>query len=339
MAEKKEYYNKKTPEEYDAEREQLFSQIQSLAESFKQTPENIAELIAFSSKFYQYSINNQMLIYLQNKYALFTGSFLQFKQMGYSVNKGEKGMKILVPTIVTLLYVNDKWVQYSKATKQQQEQSKSGLIETKKLTKFKIGNVFDISQTNCPLEDYPKIFNMGYSSDQHAQIFEVLVAACNEHFDCEVRFDNYRSIGLRGQALTFENLITLNEKLQDTERVSTLSHEIGHFLMHHNGSAAEKFVSQIELEADVYSIILQTKLGVELTATRIEHMAESFKTFERITARLPEEDRPTFSDVFKNANEAFKTSFSFISECIDKQINAAAHKKELTPLLNNTRSR
>lgn len=338
MAVKKDYIQK-TPEEYETEKDELLSQIKTLAESFSHSPENIAEMIAFSSRFYQYSINNQMLIYLQNPYATFTGSYMQYKQMGYSVNKGEKGMKILVPTIVTLLNIADEWVQYSKATKEQQEQSKNGLIETKQLTKFKIGHVFDIAQTNCPVEDYPKIYNMGYSSEQHSQIFDGLVKACKEHFDCEVKLENYRSIGLRGQAYTYENVITLNEKLQDTEKVSTLSHEIGHYLMHHNGAAKGKHPSQIELEADIFSILLQTKLGVELTDTRKQHLAEQFKTFEKITANLPEKEKPSFTDVFKNANEAFKNSYSLISESIDKQLNTVAQKKELTPVLNISRSR
>ena len=56
---------------------------------------------------------------------------------------------------------------YSIPKRQRSNKSnQNGLIETKQITKFKIGHVFDIAQTNCPVEDYPKIYNMGYSSEQ-----------------------------------------------------------------------------------------------------------------------------------------------------------------------------
>lgn len=315
-------YQKKTPEQLEAEKTEMLDKIKNLGENFKNNPEDIAELVAFQSKFYQYSVNNQILIYMQNQNAAFVGSFMSFKDKGYSVNKGEKGLKIFVPVKVNLIKDNNEWVQFSKASKELQAKAKAGSVEVRQIIKFKLGNVFDIAQTNCPTEDYPKIFNMGYTSEQHAQIFNALVDVCNNQYKCNVDIQNFGSIALRGQAYTFKNTIELNEKLNDTEKVSTLSHEMGHFFMHHNNDFIGKSKSQIELEADIYSVMLQSHFGIELTQSRKMHLAEHYKAFMSSVNNLGEDVvKPTLEDALSNANEAYKASIEIIDNTVNKYVS------------------
>lgn len=58
-----------------------------------------------------------MLIYQQNPGAMFCNSYKAYQDMGYSVKRGEHGMKILVPTIKTYLNIDGSPVPLSKATK------------------------------------------------------------------------------------------------------------------------------------------------------------------------------------------------------------------------------
>ncbi len=62
------------------------------------SPEDIKEYLSFMSKFYNYSFKNSILIEEQFRGARAVGSFAFWKEKGYVVNKGEKGIKILVPT-------------------------------------------------------------------------------------------------------------------------------------------------------------------------------------------------------------------------------------------------
>ncbi len=315
-------YQKKTPEQLEAEKIEMLDKIKDIGENFKNNPEEIAELVAFQLKFYQYSVNNRILIYLQNENANFVGSFMSFKEKGYSVNKGEKGIKIFVPVKVNLINDNGEWIQLSKASKELQEKAKAGTIEVKPILKFKLGNVFDIAQTNCPAEDYPKFFSLGYSSEQHSKIFNALVEVCNKEFDCDVKIANFGSVNLRGQAYNHKSVIELNEKLNDTEKVSTMTHEMGHFFMHHNSDAKGKLLSQVELEADIYSVMLQSHFGIELTDTRKRHLAEHYKIFTSCVNNMAEDAvKPTLEDALNNANEAYKNSIDSIDKMVDKYIS------------------
>ena len=128
----------------------------------------MAELFAFGSKFYKYSPRNTMLILNQNRGAEFVASFQGWKNLGYSVKRGEHGLNILVPVDVTYLRNGtgkDDWVQLRNATPELKRQYELGNVESQKMRFYKVGTVFDIAQTNMPVEEYPKYFNMGISSE------------------------------------------------------------------------------------------------------------------------------------------------------------------------------
>lgn len=274
--------------------------INEISSNYITSPELIAEHLAFSSKFYKYSIRNQMLIENQNKGAQYVQSFAAWKEMGYSVNKGEHGMMLLVPVKVTFLEVPFKdltpsqleyhtthsngadyaYIQYRYATKTQQLQYKSGLIEAKQKLAYKIGTVFDISQTNYPKEDYPKLFNMGYSSKDHKTIAKGLIDYY-ESLGNKVVKKPLNSITLRGYYSPSSKEIVLNSLLEDTQLLSTLSHELGHFLHDHGNKNLDKSLSIKEFEADCISVILQSYYGFELTDSRKRHLAEHYREVER----------------------------------------------------------
>ena len=68
--------------------------IQELFES-----EKYAEYLRTMSRFHRYSVNNQMLIFLQRPDATLVAGFNKWHdQFGRSVLKGEKGIKIIAPT-------------------------------------------------------------------------------------------------------------------------------------------------------------------------------------------------------------------------------------------------
>lgn len=254
-------------------KENTNQKIIEIAKSWEEHPEMIAEAVAFSSKFYRYSLRNTLLIQEQNPYAVYVQSYKDWKKMGWSVKRGEHGMRIMVPMKSTVLKINGELVPLQHATKEDKERYKKGEIESITDTKWGWGNVFDISQTNYPEKDYPKLFSMGIPSFYCADAIKGLSDYAKDTLGCSVVIEDLKSISLRGDYRP--GMIRLNDRLEDTQRLDTLSHEIGHAVMDHTNKEMTR--AQKEFEADAFSIMLSDFLGVELTDGRKRHLAEHYK--------------------------------------------------------------
>lgn len=306
--------------------------IHEIGMSYRVNPEKIAELLEFGSRFYKYSINNVKLIYTQNRGATYVQPFEKWKEMGASVMKGQCGIKIRVPVMSTSLLLPDgQVVSLCDATKEQKELYKKGVLEGKQTLHYKIGNVFDISQTNFPKENYPQLYSMGYDSEQHAAIVDGLCKFCSER-DVQVSFEDISSIALRGYYNPTDNRIVVNELLNDTQRLSTLSHEIGHALEQHG--VRDISTAQEEFEADSISILLQSHFGIELTESRKEHLAGHYRKFmDEIRTANPEIDEDGLikkvDEALQESMEVFRNNIDQINQFVEGQVNK--DKSEVAP--------
>lgn len=303
--------------EYDFQKsedmkKELQDKVLLISESFKENPETIAEFLKFKTKFYNYSSRNTMLIFQQNPGAVFCNSFKAFKDLGYSVKKGEHGMKILVPTLKTYLNVNDEWIALSNATAKQKALYKQGKIQSQQKLFFKIGTVFDITQTNCPSEDYPKYLDIGYSSAQHAQLYDTLKKYCEQELECTVRENNLNSVALRGYYNYTTNEIAISGAFEDTTRLSILSHEMGHAIIHNSPESRQRPTVQKEFEADALSVMLHTYMGVEIAEVRERHLFESYQAMITDINYKPE----MLNQSLERANQAFIQ----VTESINKEL-------------------
>src|SRR5699024_5564164 len=87
----------KTTQEKKKEIEELTEQRNQEVKDFFKDPEKLKEYIEFSNNFYNYSVRNSILIQKQFTGAQAVGSFKFWKDKGFPVQKGEKGIKILAP--------------------------------------------------------------------------------------------------------------------------------------------------------------------------------------------------------------------------------------------------
>lgn len=275
-------YSQEEREEYRQRKQAEFEErLKTLTKDWTEKPENIVEYMRFQSRFYTYSARNTMLIFQQNPYASFVGSFKKFKDMGYAVNKGEHGMSIYVPTPVEYYRTKEDkgWHRLSEAPPEIKRQAQAGMIDTRKQIYFKVGTVFDIAQTNCPREDYPKLLGLGYDDTQHAELYKVVCAYCAEVAGIQVREENYGSVTLRGQYNSRTNEITINALMGDTQKLSTVLHEMAHGLMQHT-TDGEKSTAQREIEADMLSMLFLDQYGLEITDVRKSHFVDNFKAYQ-----------------------------------------------------------
>lgn len=277
-------YHKLDKKKYAAEQkeklDELHARITEIGEGFNLSPETLADYYSFAGRFYQYSPRNNMLIYDQNKHATFCGSYKYYQDQGYSVKAGEHGLKILVPVTTTLFKVSEnEWKKVSEATKEEKEKLKRKEFETRMVQNYKIGSVFDISQTTIPPEEYPKFYSVGYKSEQHATIFEGVKNYCENELNCPVKMANLHSIGLQGHYLPFENKIELNEILEDSKKLEIALHEMGHAIMH-SDVFKELPREQIEFEADSIGLMFSSHFGFDFAETQKFHLAQQYRAMK-----------------------------------------------------------
>lgn len=269
------------------ELESLDKKINEIINGWNQNPEEIVEFLQFSSKFsYAYSPRNMMLIAQQQRGALLCKSFKAWKELGYSVKKGEHGMEVYVHTPITILKTDDGDIPYSKASKEQQAAYDVGEIEGEKLSYFKKGYTFDITQTNFPPEKYPKLLDRGIPSGFHRSCTNILKEYCEENLGLKVflqdQEQNIKGVSLYGYHSPSEHEIHIASTLQDTAAFSTLTHEFGHALAH--GSVEESLntnLHQKEFEADVMSIMFCQHYGLEITDERKSHLSGHYKDWKK----------------------------------------------------------
>lgn len=274
-------------QQQEAMQKQMQETLKAVIDTYHENPALITELLAFRDKFYRYSVKNTMLIQSQNPYSTYIASFNDWKNKGYSVRKGEKGLKIYVPVKTTFFNVetDGKKVtkQISEATQEEKEKIRAGEYKTYEKKSYRLGTVFDISQTTCPPEDYPKIYQMGYSSQSQAEIYDILKKFNQEVQGVSVGEADLSSISLRGTYAPGQKAITISDRLQDTQKLDTLIHEMGHAIMeeHRKQHPKEVHTAVSELEADAVSIMLQTHMGLELTDARKIHFVDHYQACVR----------------------------------------------------------
>lgn len=310
--------------------------ISTILKEYHTDPTLLAEAFSFSSNFYQYSALNTQLIFAQNRGATYCQSFNAWKKMGHSVLSGEKGLKIWIPIRTTLLEIEKgQFVKLSEATKTQREAYQNGSIKGYEKLSFGIGNVFDISQTTFPKEDYPKLYNMGYPSDQHLAICRGIEDFSAEHLHCPVLQSDLSSISLRGAYYPDQNIIRINTRLEDTQRLCTTIHELGHALIHSDSSAANKPLSQKEIEADALSIIVQANYGIELTESRKIHFKEHYDSYvSKITEDGNMDYEKAIDDIFNSVFQVYKENIDTINGCVSKRLPEINMEKDAT--INHT---
>lgn len=241
--------------------------------------------------------------------------------MGYSVLSGEHGLKILVPVKATTLQLEDgNYVMLQNATREQKQAFDKGELQGISRIHFKIGTVFDISQTNYPKEKYPELYAVGYPSEMHFGIYQGLKEYCKT-IGYNVEESDLQSISLRGDCNYQRREIRINNILEDTQKLSTLSHELGHALCTeglHDASTAKK-----ELIADAVSIMIQSNFGIEITDSRKRHLKSHYDSLKKeIESEIghemsADEMSDQLNEILSDTMGMYKEHIEDINKCVE----------------------
>jgi hypothetical protein len=261
----------------EAKKEELRKMTDEKVAAFKESPSVLAEFVAFSAGFHRYSNRNRILIEAQRPHATFVASYKKWADDGFPVTKGEKGIAVFVPVSVKYAALADgSTVPLSGLSKDEKMRLPAQGAEIKEALYFKIGHVFDISQTSCPPSEYPRFFHPGFPSERHGALYGILKSHCLAQ-GVAVEESDVKSIALRGWFSFDEKKIVISDKLADTGKLSTLIHEFSHCILLKNGDAATLPTCVNEFEADALSLMIESSLGIQTETSRVRHMHKHWK--------------------------------------------------------------
>jgi len=179
------------------------------------------------SRFHKYSVNNQMLIYLQKPNATHVAGFNKWHdQFGRNVMKGEKGIKIIAPTPFKKKIEEEKLDPDTKLPVLDKDGNPVIVEKEISIPMFKPVTVFDVSQTQGrPL---PQL-----ASDLHGNVqnFDVFMEALKRSAPVPISIEPM-AVNLDGFFDSSNQSIHVREGMSEVQTVSAAVHEVAHSKLH-----------------------------------------------------------------------------------------------------------
>tara|TARA_R110000796_G_scaffold18980_2_gene57149 strand:- start:12216 stop:15437 length:3222 start_codon:yes stop_codon:yes gene_type:complete len=228
----------------------------------------IRRYLNFHSNFHQYSFNNRILIYIQRPTASKVASFNAWKKKGRKVQKGSKGIKVLVP-------IFRKGENPGVGSKKPE----IDLTDLDSLAKgsmgaqpvgFKVGNVFDIADTKAFNEEGETPDSVQWAgTNEPSEIADKLFNSLSmvaDNLGVKVTSADSR----RGEkGFSAGDHINLTSDVKGAGRASTMAHEMAHELMHwkkksmyYIGDENIRNKALLELQAETVSYVVLKHYGI-----------------------------------------------------------------------------
>lgn len=225
--------------------------INEIAEKLEQgvanvfTSDNYKAYLDFMGKFYNYSVNNCILIFLQMPSASLVAGYQAWKtKFQRQVKKGEKAIKILapVPHKITKEVVDSE----GNLTEQQVE-----------FMSYRAVNVFDISQTEGGA--IPSLITeLTANVEDYTMLRDKLIAVA----PVPVAFEHIAG-GAKGYYSPAERRIVVEQTNAPQQAIKTLVHEIAHAMLHGKDgeeAAADRHTKEVQAESVAYMVC--SSLGI-----------------------------------------------------------------------------
>lgn len=225
--------------------EQLEDQLLQLFDS-----ERYEKFLKAMGSFWHYSLNNQLLIMAQFPEATVVASYRTWKTRFHrQVKKGEHGIRILVPMKVKRKRSEEKC---------EENEEKKDDDESDKITIFKIGSVFDISQTEGEPLPSLGVEELEGSVEQYENMVQIICRIS----PVPIRFDEIRG-GAKGYYDQTEKEIVIRKGLSQCHTVHTLIHEMTHAMLDVKGIDKEIDRATNETIAELTAYAVCSHLGID----------------------------------------------------------------------------
>ncbi|MEF9991282.1 MAG: LPD25 domain-containing protein [Peptostreptococcaceae bacterium] len=304
---KKEYKKETVKETVD----EIIKATNESLNSYFRSPKDMKDYLQYMSKFHRYSIGNCSLIQKQFSGAHAVGSFKFWKDNGFSVNKGEKGIQILVPTPLKK-FIDKKGQErfLFTASKEEKEMVKKGELEkAPNSISYKKGYVFDISQTNATADDLPKLFPNKWLEGNIADYDKLYKSMENIASNINVSIIPPKSeLGVaKGVSYTFTREVALNPRNSQLQNVKTLLHELAHAKLHTATSTNNYTKEEKEFQAEMTAFSVCSYFDIDTSDYSLSYLDHYTKNTD-------------IKEKKKLLNEIKETSKEFI-EVIEDTLN------------------
>jgi len=218
-----------------------------------------ADYLKVMSRFHRYSLNNTLLIAMQNPEAsLVAGYHAWQKKFERHVCKGEQAIRIIAPAPERRLVQKEKLDPVS----QQPILDKDGqpiMEETEiNVPRFKVVPVFDVSQT-----DGKELPSLSKALDKPVQAYELLFNALKNASPVPIAFENMKATK-DGYYHLKDKRIALRKGMSESQTLASAVHEIAHAKLHdrdpqaRGAQAGEKGkdprTQEVEAESIAYAV-------------------------------------------------------------------------------------
>lgn len=236
------------------------------------------EYLDFMSKFYNYSVNNIILIMAQKPDASLIAGYKAWQtKFNRQVRKGEKGISILAPC------------PHKKVVEENGEEKEI------KWTSFKVAKVFDVSQTDG--EVVPTGCTDVLTGD--VQNYEQLISNLKSVAPTPISFEKIDG-SANGFYNTLEKKIVVDDGLSEQQTVKTMIHEIAHSILHDQDSGQEKDADRqtMEVQAESVAYTVCKMIGIDASDYSFGYVAGwgNGKEVKELTASM-EVIRKTAKDI------------------------------------------
>ena len=261
--------------------EQTISQLvankdtKALAEHLKEGMKNYLDSDQFKSfldtmsKFHNYSLNNIHLLKMQNPNVTQVASFNKWKtDFERTVKKGSKALKIWVPyQVKTKIPDKQKELTFGQPEKEMDQKEIT-------VTRFKLGNVFDVSQTEG--KELPKaIHELTGSVKDYEDLYRAAKAVSMDN-QVPISFEEIKRENTRGYYSPSENRIVISKKLKGEEHIlKTIFHEMAHADLHKetNAQYGDDQYRKQELQAESVAYVVASHFGFDTSSYSFGYLA------------------------------------------------------------------
>lgn len=269
---KKEYKKETVKETVD----DIMKSTNEKLDNYFKNPNDIKEYLKYMSKFYKYSIGNCSLIEKQFSGANAVGSFKFWKDNGFSVNKGEKGIQILTPApIKKFIDANGNEKLLYTATKEEKSKLKKGeLKEAPSGITYKKGYVFDISQTNATADDLPKIFPNKWlegNIDDYDKLYKSMENIAS-NIDVSIIPPKSELGVAKGVSYTLTREVALNPRNSQLQNVKTLLHELAHAKLHTSSTHNNYTKPEKEFQAEMVAFSICSYFNIDTSEYSLSYL-------------------------------------------------------------------
>ena len=210
--------------------------IQNLFQS-----ESYAQYLNTMSRFHRYSVNNQVLIHMQNPDATLVAGFNRWKtQFGRNVLRGERGIRIIAPAPFKKKTEQEKLDPDTKLPMLDADGRVIMEERTIQIPMYRPVTVFDVSQT----EGKP-LPQLAHDLAGNVANYETFMEALHRSAPVSISIEDID--GKMDGYFDLENQeIVIRSGMSEVQTVSAAIHEMAHALLHNKESVGEKY-QRIEL--------------------------------------------------------------------------------------------